>query len=100
MTVSPLELVDWKHESVIKNLRFFESLHSTRLSIGFILSKVATAILGITSRYKIQRRKWPFLSSFGFFLGVRNLFLKSTLEMSRFPLVCNGPDLQLEICLG
>lgn len=58
----PLELVDWRVSSVIRNAEFSASLHSAILGIGFTLSKIATAIPGITSRHNdIQKKKWPFL---------------------------------------
>ena len=57
----PLDLVDWRFNSVLENPEFSSSFYSAILRIGFILSKIARTILGITSRHNIQKRRWPFL---------------------------------------
>ena len=57
----PLDLVDLRLNSILKNPEFSSCFDSTILRTGFILSKIAPTILGITSRHNIQKRRWPFL---------------------------------------
>ena len=54
----PLDLVDWRFNSVLENPEFSSSFYSAILRIGFILSKIARTILGITSRHNnVQSEK-------------------------------------------